>query len=359
MNYQEAEKRMVSFSACAGSAAGKARFSGFPTCEAAVKSGFLLGECMSGCVGVGDCVTVCVKGALRRDNGRIAVDRDKCDGCGDCCDEHVCPQHLIRLVPAEATTFIPCSSMQPDEEVTRATCEYGCIACGECERACPMDAIHIELGHAVIDYNKCVGCMACASVCRKQIIVNTFHDPIDLKSSVAYIRCKGNSAGRPAGNEGKTCAEVLRSGQSRGCRIGCLGCGDCVLTCRFGAIRMENGAAVVDAERCTGCKDCLNSCPQNLIVMLPLKGIKQIPCVAETGDGQACENACTMCGICVENCPAGAIYTQREHAVIDPELCVNCTLCSTLCPEGIIVQLTVPDYIDFQHKAFGEQEGGR
>lgn len=93
--------------------------------------------------------------------------------------------------------------------------------------------------------------------------------------------------------------------------------------------------------------------------MLPFKGIKQIPCAAETGDRQACKNACTMCGICVENCPSGAIYTQREHAVIDPELCVDCTLCSTLCPEGIIAQLTVPDYIDLQHKAFWEQEGGR
>ena len=357
MDHLERANKNVSFSACAGSAAGKARFAKFPTCEAAVKSGFLRGECMSGCVGVGDCVTVCVKGALRRDNGKIVVDRNLCDGCGDCCRDDVCPQHLIRLVPEQATTFIPCSSMQPDEEMTRAVCDYGCIACGECQRVCPVDAIRIELGHAVIDYDKCVGCMACAAVCRKQIIVNTFHDPADLKSAVAFVRCSGSQAGRELRHDGTTCAQAVRCIPDGVCASGCVGCGDCVSACRFQAIRVENAAAVVDPERCTGCKDCAHVCPQDLIVFLPWKGIKQIPCAAGAGDRQACEHACTLCGICVENCPAGAIYIEGAHAVIDPELCLDCTLCRTLCPEDKIADLPVPDPIRLQHRAFAKQEG--
>lgn len=147
-------------------------------------------------------------------DGRIVIDKEKCDGCGDCAKEDVCPQGLIRMIPRDATNFIPCSSTEEDDEVVRKTCGYGCIACGECERACPEGAVSIIDNHAVIDYDKCVGCVACAVKCKKKIIVDTLHDLTALKSTVAFVRCSGD--GRIAfqlKNAGiTTCQEAAKAG---------------------------------------------------------------------------------------------------------------------------------------------------
>ena len=86
---------MVAFVACAGSAAGKARFRDrCGSCQEAVDSGFVRGECKSGCVGVGSCIPVCKQNAIRIEDGKLIVDRELCNGCGDCAAEGVCPQHL-------------------------------------------------------------------------------------------------------------------------------------------------------------------------------------------------------------------------------------------------------------------------
>ena len=95
------------------------------------------------------------------ENGKVVIDREKCTGCMACAHEDVCPQLLISMIPADATNFIPCSSTEEDDELVRRTCGYGCIACGECERACPEGAVSIVNNHAVIDYDKCVVCKDC------------------------------------------------------------------------------------------------------------------------------------------------------------------------------------------------------
>ena len=144
------ENNLVAYVACAGWSAGKARAAEFESCAALIEAGFKRGECKSGCCGVGDCIKVCKQGAMKLENGKVVIDADKCDGCGDCAAEGVCPQHLIHMIPKDATNFIPCSSTEEDDELVRKTCGFGCIACGECERACPEGAVHIVDNHAVI-----------------------------------------------------------------------------------------------------------------------------------------------------------------------------------------------------------------
>ena len=68
---------------------------------------------------------------------------------------------------------------------------------------------------------------------------------------VAVVRCNGNCENRPKTNEygGYQSCRVkaaLYSGDT-GCSFGCLGCGDCVAACQFGAISMdpETGLPVV------------------------------------------------------------------------------------------------------------------
>ena len=46
-----------------------------------------------------------------------------------------------------------------------------CVACGACQKNCPLGAISIYKGiFAKVDFNKCVGCSKCAKVCPASII---------------------------------------------------------------------------------------------------------------------------------------------------------------------------------------------
>lgn len=46
-----------------------------------------------------------------------------------------------------------------------------CVACGECEKNCPLKAITIFKGcYAKVDVKKCVGCAKCLRVCPASVI---------------------------------------------------------------------------------------------------------------------------------------------------------------------------------------------
>ena len=41
-----------------------------------------------------------------------------------------------------------------------------CVACGACEKNCPINAISIYKGiYAKVNFDKCVGCSKCANIC--------------------------------------------------------------------------------------------------------------------------------------------------------------------------------------------------
>ena len=86
-------KEEVAFIACSGNAAGKTRFAGCKSCKEAVESGFQRGECKDGCVGVGSCMDVCKFDAMKLENGRVIIDKEKCTGCGICAEK--CPKKII------------------------------------------------------------------------------------------------------------------------------------------------------------------------------------------------------------------------------------------------------------------------
>jgi ferredoxin len=54
----------------------------------------------------------------------------------------------------------------------------------------------------------------------------------------------------------------------------CVGCGVCVDFCQFGALSVEDGAAVVDAAACMGCGVCVSQCAQGALALVrdPAKG---------------------------------------------------------------------------------------
>lgn len=66
-----------------------------------------------------------------------------------------------------------------------------------------------------------------------------------------------------------TCqAAAAMYGGKRECGIGCIGFGDCVRSCLFGAIEMgPEGFPVVDENLCVGCGACEKVCPKNVLTV--------------------------------------------------------------------------------------------
>lgn len=55
-------------------------------------------------------------------------------------------------------------------------------------------------------------------------------------------------------------------GGQRECHVGCLGLGDCVKACTFGALEIgPDGFPVVIAEKCVGCGACERACPKSIM----------------------------------------------------------------------------------------------
>ena len=45
---------------------------------------------------------------------------------------------------------------------------------------------------------------------------------------------------------------------------------------------------------------------------------------------------CVACGVCVEECPVGAISMDGQAAVIDERACIRCGRCHDICPQEAV-----------------------
>ncbi len=144
-------------------------FMGLTTCRAAAL--FFGGDkdCPYACLGFGDCVEVCPFQAISRGkNGLIAIDPEKCTGCGKCLAE--CPKGMLLLVPEKSEVVVACLSKDRAKRVSQA-CKKGCIACKRCEKACPVKAITVEDNLARIDFQLCNNCGLCLEACPTKSIL--------------------------------------------------------------------------------------------------------------------------------------------------------------------------------------------
>ncbi len=171
---------------------------------------------------------------------------------------------------------------------------------------------------------------------------------------VAVVRCNGTCANRPKVAEYsglRTCAAMHSCGAGEtACGYGCLGCGDCVAACQFGAISInpETGIAEVDEEKCTSCGACVKACPRG-IIELRKKGPKgrrlYVSCVNKDKGPvamKACKAACIGCGKCQKECQFDAITVANNLAYIDPVKCRLCRKCEKACPTHAIVSVNFP-----------------
>ncbi|MDO4494146.1 MAG: 4Fe-4S dicluster domain-containing protein [Clostridia bacterium] len=132
------------------------------------------------------------------------------------------------------------------------------------------------------DMTACTGCHACEMACK---------DAHDLPPAVSYRTVRGFETGTYP-----TPGVFYYAG-------GCNHCENapCIAACGSGAIRNdENGAVLIDAERCIGCGKCLKACPFGAIAFdrEQKKAGKCDLCANLLADGEppvcvaACPNRC-------------------------------------------------------------------
>lgn len=107
-----------------------------------------------------------------------------------------------------------------------------------------FDAIHVVDGVAKVDPEKCTGCLQCAAVCPRKVIV-----PVSYDADIV-IACSNHERGAYTRRE---------------CDMGCVGCHLCEKQCEFDAIHVVNNLAVIDYSKCVSCGRCAAVCPRKLI----------------------------------------------------------------------------------------------
>lgn len=128
---------------------------------------------------------------------------------------------------------------------------------------------------------------------------------------------------------------------------------------------MAKRLSVVDVDRCVGCQACMFACTRRLgagglekscihvksaggmrkgFVVIVCRGCHNPPCarvcptdalIERKGGGVRLKaNLCIGCENCVEACPFGAIFWDKEQN--KPDVCVYCGYCAPYCPYDVL-----------------------
>ncbi|MCL2264410.1 MAG: RnfABCDGE type electron transport complex subunit B [Treponema sp.] len=165
------EKKIAVVSCCGdcNTQKKKMEYKGLRSCEGAKQLYAGESACAFGCLGYGDCKTVCPSNAICMEDDLAHIITELCTGCGLCVK--ACPNKLISIQNASLKVSVACKNTEKGA-VTRKKCSSGCITCTKCVKECPEGAITMVDNLAVIDYVKCSGCGKCAGVCMTKCIKN-------------------------------------------------------------------------------------------------------------------------------------------------------------------------------------------
>ena len=163
-----------------------------------------------------------------------------------------------------------------------------------------------------------------------QIAAITGRDAGKVEEKKAFVYCSGGGSGKFRyeffGME--SCIPASRvDGGPHVCSFACVGLGSCVKVCRFHAISVKNGVAVVDPDVCTGCGACAAECPKGIIGLVPVAQNVAVPCRSHMKGAdtmRSCDLGCIGCKKCEKTCEHGAITVTDALASIDYEKCVSC-----------------------------------
>ncbi|MCH4890169.1 4Fe-4S dicluster domain-containing protein [Acidaminobacter sp. JC074] len=94
---------------------------------------------------------------------------------------------------------------------------------------------------------------------------------------------------------------------------------------------------VFDESKCLSCKLCEIACTFTHENVFATKHSRISVEKVYTGKGiEVHTGICSMCGLCVEKCPFGAIEIKDGHLSLEESKCRSCKICVKVCPEGAI-----------------------
>ena len=175
--------------------------------------------------------------------------------------------------------------------------------CGGCGRAgCYDFAVNVAEGKAASN-----GCPVGGEETARKIADILGIEVSTALKQIPIILCRGGKAEsvkKSAAYYGPQSCKAMHlvSGGDKLCYYGCLGGGDCVSACQFGALIMnENGLPEIIEELCTGCGICAKACPRNILEMHPIDREVHVLCKNQDDpkrSKEVCSVSCLGCGIC-------------------------------------------------------------
>jgi ferredoxin len=164
---------------------------------------------------------------------------------------------------------------------------------------------------------------------------------------IARVMCQGGdyeTAKKGIYQGVETCiGATFAGGGDKLCSYGCIGYGDCVDSCPFDAMFMnDNGLPVVIDDKCTGCGNCVDACPRDIMELHPESHKLFVLCKNQDSPKESrkiCTRACVGCGICVRVAGEGNMEMKDGLAVVNYEVFGSDSVLPTeKCPtDGLVV----------------------
>ncbi len=226
------------------------------------------------------------------------------------------------------------------EQIHKALPNIDCGACGFA--GCSSYAKAVAEKPSLIGLCAPGGAQTAAKIAN--ILNLQISDSGPTKRPIVHCRAHTNDKTFYAKYQGiPTCISANALVNVQACKFGCLGFGDCVSACKFDALHIIDGLAVVDYKKCTGCAACSKACPRNLIEMVPFayENMMTVACSSKENGKTTrsiCKVGCIGCGLCAKQTDIFTIednLARLDYGKYKPTEQTETAL--NKCPTGVIV----------------------